>query len=63
MAALTRKEIIAELRKLGINNISELKFYLKEYKTYYALQNPRKISYSRISKENLRNNHSKLIDI
>ncbi len=39
MIALTRKEIIAVLKKLGIKTRSELKTYLKEYKAYYTRNN------------------------
>jgi hypothetical protein len=35
MAALNRKEILSELIKLGVNNTSELNFYLRKYKKYY----------------------------
>jgi hypothetical protein len=35
---LTKKEILAELKNLGINTDSELHSCLNEYK-YYALQN------------------------
>jgi hypothetical protein len=34
MKGLTRKEIIAELRRLGINSFSDLKKYLREYRNY-----------------------------
>ncbi|MHA2220192.1 MAG: hypothetical protein ACXACY_30285 [Candidatus Hodarchaeales archaeon] len=34
MKALTEKEILNELKRLGINSASDLKRYLKEYKTY-----------------------------
>ncbi|TNF54939.1 hypothetical protein EP227_03475 [bacterium] len=34
MKGLTRKEIIAELRRLGINSIPDLKKYLREYRNY-----------------------------
>jgi len=37
MIALTRKEILAELKKLGIDTLSELKTYFREYSAYYAL--------------------------
>jgi hypothetical protein len=36
MIRLTRKEIYAELKKLGINTTPELKSYLREYHTYYV---------------------------
>jgi len=39
MVALKKKEILAELKKFGIDTTSERKFYLREYKNYYALQN------------------------
>jgi hypothetical protein len=35
MAALSKEEILAGLKKLGINSTSELKSCLKEYKEYY----------------------------
>ncbi len=38
MIALTSKEILAELKKLGIHTLSELKSYLREYEAYCALQ-------------------------
>ncbi len=36
MESLTRKEIYAELKKLGINTTPDLKSYLMEYYTYYV---------------------------
>ncbi|MEN8263183.1 MAG: hypothetical protein ABFR82_06940 [Nitrospirota bacterium] len=36
MIPLTRKEIYAELKKLGIKTTPELKSYLREYYTYYV---------------------------
>ena len=36
MIPLTRKEIYAELKKLGINTTPERKSYLREYYTYYV---------------------------
>jgi hypothetical protein len=36
MIPLTRKELCAELKKLGINASPELKSYLKEYYLYYV---------------------------
>jgi hypothetical protein len=39
MLALSRKEILTELKKLGINTSPELKSCLKEYKAYYTMQN------------------------
>ncbi len=36
MAALTKKEIIAELKKMGISTTSEINSYYKEYKEYSA---------------------------
>jgi hypothetical protein len=36
MRPLTRKEIYAELKKLGINTAPELKSYLREYYKYYV---------------------------
>lgn len=38
MAALNKTEIVAELRKLGIYNDSELESYLAAYESYYSLQ-------------------------
>ena len=40
MAELTKKEIQAQLEKLGIHSNSELTFYSKEYKEYSAKQHP-----------------------
>jgi hypothetical protein len=34
MAELTKKEIQAQLKKLGINSSSELHYYSKEYREY-----------------------------
>ena len=39
MTELTKREVLAELKKLGINITSELKSYCIEYKAYTALQN------------------------
>lgn len=39
MKALTRKEILSELKQLGINNHSELMAYLRDYQKYYSSQN------------------------
>ncbi len=36
MIPLSRKEIYAELKKLGISTTPELKSYLREYYTYYV---------------------------
>jgi hypothetical protein len=38
MKALTKKEIREELKRLGINSASEVKVFLKEYKTYFSSQ-------------------------
>jgi hypothetical protein len=35
MQILTRKEILAELKRLGINSPAELDMYRKEYESYY----------------------------
>jgi len=40
MAELTKEEIQAQLKKLGIHSSSELRTYSKEYKEYSAHQNP-----------------------
>jgi hypothetical protein len=40
MTQLTKIEIQAQLKKLGINSSSELSFYLKEYKEYSHNQYP-----------------------
>jgi hypothetical protein len=40
MAELTKKEIQAQLKKLGIQSSSELRTYSKEYKEYSAHQHP-----------------------
>jgi hypothetical protein len=53
MEVLNKKEVFAELKKLGINTTPELKTYFREYKTYFNLQN--KSSYilsKRISRKN-----------
>ena len=34
MATLTRKEIVAQLKRLGINTLNELESYLTEYNEY-----------------------------
>jgi hypothetical protein len=44
MIPLTRKEIFAELKKLGITTTPELKSYLREYYKYYV--QPNKNAYS-----------------
>jgi hypothetical protein len=36
MKNLSKKEVLAELKKLGINSTSELNSYYKEYKGYSA---------------------------
>ncbi len=38
MVTLTSKEILAELKELGISTPSELKSYFREYTAYYTLQ-------------------------
>ncbi len=38
MVALTYREILNELKKLGINNVSERKNCYREYVAYYVLQ-------------------------
>ena len=38
MAGLTKKEILDQLKKLGINSTSELKSYFREYRNYYNLR-------------------------
>jgi hypothetical protein len=57
MLALSKKEILTELKKLGINTSPELKSCLKEYKIYYTLQNhhilsPKKYILQNISHRN-----------
>ena len=37
MINLSREEIIAQLKRFGINNGFELNFYLKDYKKYCEL--------------------------
>ena len=39
MIALKRKEILTELKKLGISDASEIKSYIKEYKLYNDIKN------------------------
>lgn len=34
MTTLTRKEIVAQLKRLGINSLNELEAYLREYNAY-----------------------------
>ncbi|MEW6599883.1 MAG: hypothetical protein AB1499_02845 [Nitrospirota bacterium] len=34
MATLTKKEILAQLRRIGINTLNELESYLDEYTEY-----------------------------
>ncbi len=34
MASLTKKEILTELKKMGINSTSEINSYYREYKEY-----------------------------
>ena len=34
MATLTRKEIVTQLKRLGINTLTELESFLREYKEY-----------------------------
>ena len=36
MADLTKKEIIAELRKVGVNSTAEIDIYYREYREYSA---------------------------
>ncbi len=37
MIALTENEILTQLKKLGIDSTSELKFYFEEYIDYYSV--------------------------
>lgn len=39
MKDLSREEIITQLKRLGINALSELNSYLKEYRVYYKMSN------------------------
>lgn len=41
MTYLTKKEILAQLRKLGLKSASELHKYFREYEEYSTLQNLR----------------------
>ncbi len=41
MLALTKKEILSQLKRLGINTLTELETYLSEYVEYYACCNAR----------------------
>ncbi len=34
MATLTKKEIVAQLKRLGINTLNELESYLMDYNNY-----------------------------
>lgn len=38
MSALTSKEILEGLRKIGISTFSELRSYFRDYKLYYSPQ-------------------------
>jgi hypothetical protein len=38
MTVLTKKEILAQLQKLGVQSSSELNSYVKEYEEYSTLQ-------------------------
>jgi hypothetical protein len=39
MVPLNEKEILAELKKFGIDTTFERRLYLREYRKYYVLQN------------------------
>ena len=39
MAALTKNEILTQLKKFGVSSSSELNNYFKEYEEYFTLQN------------------------
>ena len=39
MVALKKKEILAELKKFGIDTTSERKIYLREYQNYFTFEN------------------------
>jgi hypothetical protein len=34
MSILTKKEIVTQLKRLGINTLTELEFFLREYNEY-----------------------------
>ncbi len=40
MALLTKKEILAQLEKLGLASASELNVYFREYEEYLTPQDP-----------------------
>ena len=40
MTALTKKEIMTQLRKLGVKSVRERDDYLREYEVYHELQHP-----------------------
>ena len=40
MTLLTKKEILAQLEKLGLSSASELNAYFREYEEYSTLQDP-----------------------
>ena len=53
MDALNKKEVLAELEKLGIDTTSDLNTYFRQYKTYFKLQNKSEyILYKRMSRKN-----------
>ncbi|GBD96198.1 hypothetical protein BMS3Abin06_01081 [bacterium BMS3Abin06] len=40
MATLTKKEILAQLKKIGVNSTTELNTYSMEYEEYFTLHEP-----------------------
>jgi hypothetical protein len=69
MVTLSKKEILAELKELGVNSASELNSCLKEYKKYYNIQKLRlrspgeyqgKIKYNQIKNGTLDNRLAQL---
>ena len=44
MITLTKNEILAELQKFGITSQSEIRACLKEYKKYFLVIYPKKVT-------------------
>ena len=40
MPALTKKEILEQLKKIGLSTASELNVYSREYEEYFIMLNP-----------------------
>jgi hypothetical protein len=39
MASLSKKEILAQLEKLGVSSASDIDFFVEEYENYSSVQN------------------------